>query len=251
MYFELPELSVMSWAISAFLGMCVGAAKAGLPGVGLLVVPLMAELFPARYSTGVVLPMLIIADICAVKVYHRHADWHRIVKLLPPTLLGVGLGYLIMGKVDDQQFKMVVGTTILGLAVLMICNQKGWIAKDKIPEGHSFALLTGALVGVTTMMANAAGPIAAIYFLALRLDKTQFIGTSAWFFLIINLFKVPWSVQLGFIDANSLSFNFVQVPFIMTGMFIGVIVVRRLSRELFFKMVLGLTLFSATRMIFY
>lgn len=251
MHFELPELSFFSWALALLLGIFVGAAKAGLPGMGLLVVPLMAEIFPARYSTGVVLPMLIVADICAVKVYHRHADWSKIVRLLPPTLHGVFMGVLIMGRVDDQQFKAAVGLTVLLLAGLMIMNKKGWIAKDNVPENSLFSFFIGTLVGITTMVANAAGPIAAIYFLALKLDKTQFIGTSAWFFLIVNLFKVPWSAQLGFIDSSSLSFNLVQVPSILLGMACGVVLVRRMSAELFFNLVIGLTLFSASRMIFY
>jgi uncharacterized membrane protein YfcA len=248
-FLNLPEFSSLEWLMAAMIGVCVGAAKAGLPGIGLLVVPIMTEIFPARYSTGVLLPMLIIADVCAVKVYHRHADWSRLWKLFPPTLVGVVLGYFAMGQVNDAQFKVTVGLTVLLMAVLMILNKKGWIAKGKVPEGTHFAIIAGVLVGMTTMMANAAGPIAAIYFLALRLEKTEFIGTSAWFFLLVNVFKLPFSYHLGFIDQQSLSFNVVQVPVIVMGIALGLFVVKRLSHQLFFKMVLTLTIFSACRLL--
>jgi uncharacterized membrane protein YfcA len=246
---SLPDFSELQWCFALMIGLLVGSSKAGIPGIGLLTVPLMAELFLARQSTGVLLPMLVVADICAVIYYHRHADWKRLVPLFPPTILGIVVGYLAMGEVDDTMFKPLVGWMILALVVLMIMNKKGWIAKDKIPEGKVFAWFAGFLVGVTTMMANAAGPVAAIYLLALRMDKVEFIGTNAWFFLLVNVFKLPFSYHLGFIDTQTLSFNLVQIPMIVLGIFVGIKVIKKVSDKVFFRLVLVLTVFSALRML--
>lgn len=249
MIFSLPVFSPSEWALVALIGIFVGCSKAGLPGIGLLTVPLMTEVFSAKQSTGVLLPMLVIADICAVIYYHRHADWKKLFPLFPPTILGIIAGYLAMGEVNDQQFKVLIGVMIMVLGVIMLLNKYGYIAKDKIPEGKYFAWAAGFLVGVTTMMANAAGPVAAIYLLALRMDKIEFIGTNAWFFLLVNIFKLPFSYHLGFIDSHSLNLNLIEIPMIILGIFIGIKIVKKVSDKVFLFLVIGLTFFSAFRML--
>jgi len=247
----LPDFTCLEWILALVIGLLVGCSKAGVPGIGLLTVPLMAEIYSnsARQSTGVLLPMLIFADVCAVIYYHRHADWKRLFPLFPPTILGIVCGYFALGQVSDSQFKPLIGWMIIALVALMIMNKTGWIARDKLPEGKLFAWSAGFLVGVTTMMANAAGPVAAIYLLALRMDKVEFIGTNAWFFLLINVFKVPFSFHLGFIEKESLIFNLIELPMILFGIYVGIKVVRKVSDKMFFRLVLFLTLFSAVRML--
>lgn len=242
------ELEIGGWFLAILLALLVGSAKGGLPGVGFLVVPLMAELFPARVSTGVLLPMLLMADVFAVRYYRRHADWSLLKKLFPSTILGIFLGAAVMHKVDDGQLRTMIGVIVLAMIVLMLGKDKGWL---KVPgiKGSQLAWLVGVGVGLSTMLANAAGPLASIYFLAMGLEKNRLIGTGAWFFLLINAFKIPFSLGLGLISLESFVFNLKLLPFIVAGVFLGILLVKKISPKWFSRLVLLVAAVSAIRML--
>jgi uncharacterized membrane protein YfcA len=208
----------------------IGLSKTGLPGMGILAIPLMAWVLPARASTGVVLPMLIFADFFAVGYYRRFAVWSKLVRLLPWAAVGVFLGYLALGRVNDQQLKPIIGGIVLVMLALNFWRNYGKENRP-VPTWWWFAALFGLLAGVTTMMANAAGPVMAIYLLAMRLSKNEFIGTGAWYFLLVNCFKVPFSRNLDLINPASIQLNLFLLPMIVIGALAGVRVLRRLPEK--------------------
>jgi hypothetical protein len=227
----------------------IGVAKSGFAGVSLLHVLVFAMLFGARDSTGVVLPMLIVGDICAVTAFHQHARWDFIRKMLPPACLGVIAGWALMHRLNEAAFKPLIGWIILGLAVLQIARlqRPNWFSD--IPHARWFAWTMGVMAGVTTMLANAAGPVMALYFLAVALPKLEFVGTSAWFFLSINLFKVPFSAGLGLIHKQTLLLNAVLIPAIVIGLIAGRWLVTRIPQKLFDALLLSFVGAAALRMI--
>jgi uncharacterized membrane protein YfcA len=245
----MPELSTAQWLLSILAAFGIGVAKSGFAGVSLLHVLVFAMLFGARDSTGVVLPMLIVGDICAVTAFHQHARWDFIRKMLPPACLGVIAGWLLMHRLNEAVFKPLIGWIILGLAVLQIARtlRPNWFSH--IPHAMWFAWTMGMMAGVTTMLANAAGPVMALYFLAIALPKLEFVGTSAWFFLSINLFKVPFSAGLGLIHAGTLLFNAVLIPAIVLGLVAGRWLVTRIPQKLFDALLLFFVGIAALRMI--
>lgn len=245
----MPELSTAQWLLSILAAFGIGVAKSGFAGVSLLHVLVFAMIFGARDSTGVVLPMLIVGDICAVTAFHQHARWDFIRKMLPPACLGVIVGWALMHRLDEAVFKPLIGWIILGLAALQIARMQrpNWFLK--IPHATWFAWTMGMMAGVTTMLANAAGPVMALYFLAIALPKLEFVGTSAWFFLSINLFKVPFSVGLGLIHQQTLLFNAVLIPAIIVGLLGGRWLVTRIPQKLFDALLLFFVAVAAFRMI--
>jgi uncharacterized protein len=245
----MPELSTAQWLLSILAAFGIGVAKSGFAGVSLLHVLVFAMIFGARDSTGVVLPMLIVGDICAVTAFHQHARWDFIRKMLPPACLGVIVGWALMHRLDEAVFKPLIGWIILGLAALQIARMQrpNWFSK--IPHATWFAWTMGMMAGVTTMLANAAGPVMALYFLAIALPKLEFVGTSAWFFLSINLFKVPFSVGLGLIHQQTLLFNAVLIPAIVVGLLGGRWLVTRIPQKLFDALLLFFVAIAAFRMI--
>ena len=245
----MPDLSTAQWLLSILAAFGIGVAKSGFAGVSLLHVLVFALLFGARESTGVVLPMLIVGDICAVTAFHQHARWDFIRKMLPPACLGVFAGWLLMHRLDDATFKPLIGWIILGLAALQITRMQrpNWFTH--IPHSAWFAWTMGIMAGVTTMLANAAGPVMALYFLAIALPKLEFVGTSAWFFLSINLFKVPFSAGLGLIHPQTLMFNAVLIPAIIVGLLAGRWMVTRIPQKLFDALLLFFVGIAALRMI--
>ncbi|TVP76446.1 MAG: sulfite exporter TauE/SafE family protein [Puniceicoccaceae bacterium] len=228
---ELWQYSLI--ALGAFL---VGLGKGGLPGVGNITVVLMALALPAKASVGILLPILISADIIAVIIYRRHAEWRYIVKLAPSMIVGIVLGYLIFSRVDDGQVRFLIGAILLGMTAIHFYRK--WLRRhaseaDTLPQNPAFIGGTGILGGFATMVANAAGPVAALYFIASGLPKYAYIGTSAWFFLLVNLFKVPFMVDLQIIDFASIQFSASFMLFSVLGAVIAPLLVKHINQKVF------------------
>src|SRR5260221_3758838 len=160
----MPPLSPIHWLLAIVAAVGIGMSKAGLAGVGLAHIVIFAFLFGARDSTGVVLPMLLVGDICAVGAFKQHARWDYVRRMLPPACVGVMLGALVMQRISDAAFKPLIGWIILTLTVLQLVRMQRPQAFGNVPHGRAFAWAIGLLAGSTTMLANAAGPIMALYF---------------------------------------------------------------------------------------
>ena len=227
----------------------IGLNKGGLTGLGILPVLLFAVIFPARESTGFVLPLLIVGDLCAIVVYRRVVIWKVFWTLLPPAVGGVVLGYFLMGRISGALFGPLIGWIIIGLITLQFLRSALGEKLDHVFESRGFGLVMGVLAGVTTMIANAAGPVSNLYFLSVRLPKWNLIGTSAWFFFVINLCKAPFSVQLGLTNAYSLTLALVLAPLVLTGFFSGRRIAGFLPQKVFEAFLLVCTGVGALRLI--
>lgn len=228
------ELLTRAWLLAAIAALCVGLAKAGLGGFGMITVLFMAEVLPARESTGVVLPLLIVGDLFAVAAYRHHAQWRYIRRLLLPAVIGIGIGYLLMNLIPDRSFKHVMGWIILALTVLQWSRQYfNEETVTRLAHTHTFGWSMGGMAGASTMMANAAGPVMSLYFLAVNLPKYELIGTGAWYFLIVNLIKVPFSAHLGLINGTSLTLVAMLAPFVVLGIGIGRALVGLVPQKIF------------------
>jgi len=178
------ELSGMQWAMLALTAFLVGVSKTGIPGVGVIAVPLIAIVWAdAKESVGLLLPLLIFADLFAAGYYRRKALWGHIIRLLPWAMAGIVAGFFIMRQIDGKHLKPVIGGIVLIMLALKYWQSAGGKqAKDgdiNLPTHWAFAAFMGLVAGVITMMANAAGPVMIIYLLAMRLPKTEFVGTAA------------------------------------------------------------------------
>jgi uncharacterized membrane protein YfcA len=245
----LPDLTPVQWLLAALGAIGIGLSKAGLAGIGLFHVVVFALLFGARQSTGVVLPMLLAGDVTAVTAFHQHARWDYIRRMLPPACLGVIVAAGIMRRLDDWLFKPMIGWIIMVLAVLQVVRmaRPAWFASA--PHSIAFAWICGLFVGAATMMANAAGPIFGLYTVALSLPKMEIVGTGAWFFLLINAFKVPFSFWLGLIQGRTLTLNILLMPAIFVGVFAGHQILRRLPQRAFELLMVGFAVVAALRLI--
>ncbi len=245
----LPDFTAWEWALAALAALGIGVSKSGLPGVSLLHVVLFAHLFPGLRSTGVVLPMLIIGDLGAVLLFRRHARWLYVVKTLPPALVGVALGWLTMRAWPALDWNPVIGAIVLILALLQLLRNSKPLLLAQVPHSHAFAWLMGLTAGITTMVANAAGPVMALYLLAVALPKDAFVGTAAWFFLLINLLKIPFSFQLGFIRPETLLLNLLLVPLIISGLFAGRALVSHIPQKTFDTLILLFAIAASIKLI--
>ena len=220
-------------------------SKTGLSGVGLMVVPILANAFGGRPSVGLLLPILIFADVFAVAWYNRHAQWKHILRLLPWALLGIVAATLVGKSISDLTFNRLLAALVIGgIGILIWRDLRS--NKLRIPTSRWFAGSLGLLGGFSTMIGNAAGPVMALYLLSMRLPKNSFIGTGAWFFFIVNLSKVPlhiWSWKT--ITLNSFLLDVLMIPAIAAGAFLGIWLVRLLPEKVYRIIVIVTTLLSA------
>lgn len=245
----MPDFSLAEWLLAVAGALGIGIGKAGLIGMSLAHVLIFAFLFGARESTGIVLPMLLVGDVGAVSFFHQHARWDYVRRMLPPTCLGVLFAAWIMRGLSDAVYKPTIGWIILVLVTLQIVRMYRPETFGSVPHARWFAWTIGLLAGATTMLANAAGPVFAIYCLAVGLPKFEFVGTTAWFFLIVNAIKVPFSVALGLIHPGTLLVNAVLVPAIIVGLLGGRWFVLRVPQRLFDGLLLAFAAVAALRLI--
>ncbi len=228
----------------------IGMAKAGVKGLGMFVVPAMAAAFGGKTSVGLVLPLLSMADIFAVSYYRRHAEWKYIWRLLPAAVLGVLLGIWVGEVVEDALFEDMIAIIIIGSLIMLLLQQNANFSNLMASRPWVGAAF-GAVGGFTTMIGNAAGPLMAVYLLATRIPKYSFIGTTAWFFLLINLFKIPFHIWVwGTIDLQSFLLDLCTLPAIALGIFLGIRVVKWIPEQAFRYFVIVMTLLISLRLLF-
>lgn len=243
------EITTTAWALAFAAALVLGISKAGIKGIAIIIVTLMALAFGAKQSTGLIVPLLIVGDIFAVIYYNRHTQWKYILRFLPWMMAGVLIGNFIGKDLDEATFKIGMAIIILGSVVMMY-----WWDRKKsktVPTHWAFAGFMGIMAGITTMIGNLAGAFSNIFFLAMRLPKNQFIGTAAWLFFIINIFKLPfhiWSWET--ITPETLWIDLKLVPGIFLGLFIGVRLVKIIKDDFYRKMILVLTALGAILILF-
>lgn len=245
----LHSLDWSSLLLLLLASLGIGISKSGLTGIGMFHVIIFAMLFEARASTGILLPLLIVGDLLAVYLLGCHAQWNYIRQLMPPAMIGVVVGTAVLARLDEAYFRPLIGCMILGLTVVQ--TTRIWKPKwfETVPHAAWFAWMMGIIAGTTTMVANAAGPVIGLYLLAISLPKDQFVGTSAWFFLLLNLFKVPFSFGLGLIAADTLLLNAVLAPLIWMGLLLGRWIVSKLSQRWFNSLLLIFTALASLRLL--
>lgn len=228
--------------------MFIGMSKTGFSAVGMLVVPVLAVIFGGKPSTGLLLPMLIFADVFAVVYYSRHADWKYLFKLIPWAVAGVLIGVIVGANISEKWFKYIIGILIISSLPIMIWRD---MKKDlSIPNSWWLAAVFGLLGGFSSMIGNAAGSIMALYLLSMNLPKNNFIGTQAWFFFMINLFKLPFHIFVWkTISLQSVSVNVAMVPAIITGVFLGIKIVKLLNENIYRWMVI-ISVFVSSLLLF-
>jgi uncharacterized membrane protein YfcA len=232
------------WLLAALGALMIGVSKAGIPGLSILSIALFNQVFlSSKQASGLILPLLIFGDFVAVFSYRKHTQWRYLWRLFPWTAAGVVLGYFTLGRISDHAARILVGWIIVALVALSFWRRYFTSRQDE--KAVSFHWSVGAAIGVTagfiTLVANAAGPLMAVYLIAMRLPKMEYVGTAAVFFMLLNLFKVPFMVDLGLITTQSFGFNLALAPAVLVGALAGRWLLQHINQNLFELLVLLLS----------
>ena len=240
----LVSASFIYWMLILLAAFIIGLSKAGLKGIDMMNVTIMAIVFGGKASTGVVLPLLCAADIMAVLYYHRHAQWVHFWKLIPWMVLGILIGVFVGKDLNEGIFRKIMAVIIVLTVVIMIVLE--FRKTMSIPSNKLFVANMGLIAGFTTMLGNLAGAFSNIYFLAMRMPKNDFIGTAAWVFLVINLFKLPFQIfYWKNITTNTLYTDLLLLPALIIGFILGLKIVSKIKDDNYRKIVIALTLVGA------
>lgn len=256
----MPDLTLIQWLLGGAAAALTGFSKTGIPGTGILVVPVMAAIFGGRESVGALLPMLIFADLFALARYRHHARWDKLWELIPWVLVGFVLGAALLWKLGESDSRRdllgpIIGGLVLGMLGVHLARAR--FGDRLTPKSKAGAASTGVLAGLSTMVSNAAGPVMGIYLAAMGMSKKQFMGTFAWYFFIFNTTKLPVYIVLTLlapdkpiITPSSLVFNLMMTPLIALGALAGYWLLPRISQRLFDDAILTLAGIAALKLLF-
>lgn len=236
--------SLSNWLLIALAAGIIGLSKAGLKGIDMLNVTLMAIVFGGKASTGIVLPLLCSADIMAVIYYHRHAQWPLFWKLIPWMMAGILIGVFIGKDLNEVLFRRVMAIIIMLTVIIMLVME--FRKTIIVPSNKIFTAGMGLASGFTTMLGNLGGAFSTIFFLAMQVTKNSFIGTAAWVFLAMNFFKLPFQVfYWKNITVSTLLTDVLLLPALVAGFWAGLKIVAKIKDDRYRKLVIVLTLIGA------
>lgn len=235
--------------LAATAALLIGFSKTGVPGAGMPAIALMAAVFreETKLSVGAMVPLLILGDLFAVFYYRRHANWPRLLELVPYIALGMIPGYWVLHHAQSEGLRTLIGVLILFLLGLHFTQQ--WFGWKRVPDHPWFVALMGTMAGFGTIVGNAAGPAMGIYLVSRRMNKHELIGTSAWLFVVVNSSKVPFQLTMGVITRETLTVDLLAAPALVAGALLGVAVHRRIPQQLFNSLVLVFAALAALHMV--
>ncbi len=238
------------WFLTLFSAFLIGISKSGVKGIAMVTIPLLAYLYGGKTSAGIILPFLIMGDLLALGFYFKSGRIKYIIKLVPWAVIGILIAVYVGNQINDQQFKTTIAIAILACMVLLLYNE---IRKRKInlTDNKVFGASLGLMGGFATMIGNAAGPIFNLYLLSMRLPKESFIGTSAWFYLFLNCFKIPFHIySWETINWSTVQLNIVMFPALLLGALIGKKVVSYIPEKEYRYLIYTVILVSAIFLFF-
>jgi uncharacterized membrane protein YfcA len=237
------------WIFFGIAAMIIGMSKCGIPGLGILNVAIFQNVLLAKDATGFGLPLLVVGDFCAVIAFRKHAEWKQVFRLIPFAAIGVIVGFFVLGSIDNAQARLLIGASLAIMIVLHVANRNSKGPKESGLLSRSFAPAIGSMAGFVSMIANAAGPLMTLYLLAMRMPKMAFLGTSVYFFTLLNLLKIPFLVSLEIITWQTALANVWLVPCVIAGAFAGYYFARKVNQKWFERTAFWLTILAVGYMI--
>lgn len=243
---EFVGLAASTWALLAVGAVCVGFAKTAVGGTATVAVALFATVLPARESTGVLLVLLMLGDLIGIFTYRRHAQLHLLAGLVLPVLVGVAVGIAFLAAAPGEWLRPVIGAIVVAMSLIEIGRRVSALRARRLGpvnpaavggsaqrSGRGSGRVFGVLAGFTTMVANAGGPVMTVYLLRSGAGVQGFLGTIAWFFWLVNVVKLPFSIGLGLLRPERAGLILSLVPLVLVGAVVGRVLIARVSKTVF------------------
>jgi uncharacterized membrane protein YfcA len=237
--------------VTALVAFVIGLSKGGLGGMlGALITPIMAFILPVDQAIGLILPILMYADLFAVAFHWAHWNTRLVLLLLPGSITGVIVGTLFITNVPTDVLRTGLGIIVLLFAVYKLFE--GRIVNSIQYQSRGWhGLLAGTITGFSSTLAHTGGPPVSIYLLMQDLTPQVFVATSALFFLLLNWLKVPFYLYAQLFDfSRLLSIAWIVVPIVPIGVWAGKWAALRFEKKTFENVILVLLVLSSLILIF-
>jgi hypothetical protein len=236
------------WALAITAVIIVAFSKAGLLGsLGLIAVPMLSLVMPARDAAGMFLPLLLIMDVIAIWTYRRDADWHILKMMIPGAAIGTLVGWVLWSFVSDAMVLLFVGVITLLFVIDAILPLRKKL--EGLPPSKPWGWFWGGFAGFTSFISHTGGPPFQIYVLPQKLSPVLYSGTSAFFFAIVNTMKLIPYFFLGQLSVSNLTIAMILAPLAVIGVLVGVQLVRRMSVKLFYQIAYVLVAVIALKLV--
>ncbi len=242
----MPDLYF--WIIAVLAVFIVALSKSGLVGsLGLVAVPMLSLVMPARDAAGMMLPLLLVMDAIAVWTYRKDCDWRILKIMLPGAMLGTLIGWALWTVVSDAMVLLFVGviTLLFILDALLPLRKK----LEGLPPSKPWGAFWGGFAGFTSFISHTGGPPFQIYVLPQKLTPVGYSGTTAFFFAIVNTSKLVPYFFLGQLNVSNLTHAAILAPLAVVGVLVGVYLVRRISVKRFYQLTYWLVFLLAIKLI--
>ena len=250
----MPDLLTDPWFLSvAIISVLItGISKGGFGGFALLSVPLMSLAISPIQAAGIMLPIMIPMDILSIWVYRHRWDARILAVLIPSATLGITIGGLTAGWVNDDFVRFLVGI----IAVLFtihrargVLRMAGKTVSERPPPSKPWGVFWGMCAGFTSFLAHAGSPPYQVYVLRQGLKKETYTGTSVMFFASANVIKLIPYGMLGQLSVTNLSVSATLLPLVPIGVFLGVWLNRKIPEKIFFTIILSSILLVGIKLI--
>ncbi len=249
---NLPyDVTWIAIALASFGAFSLGVSKTGFPGLAIVNVLVIAEIFGAKNSVGIILPLLVVCDVIVLPLFWKHANWKMIWPLVPVTFVSILAAWWLLDIIEEATARRVIGGIILLMFGLQLIREFRKEFLEHLPDSRFFRWISCVLIGVSTMLANAAGPVYSIYALVHKMPKMEFLGIGARFFLLVNLFKMPLLGQLDLINPESLKLNLLLLPALVIGIFLGRKMIALVPQRAFEVLLYAFSAIAGARMLFF
>lgn len=243
----MPDLTF--FLVAALAVFLVGLSKSGLvASLGVVGVPVLTLVMPARDAAGMMLPLLIVMDVIALLAYRREVEWRIFWILLPGALVGSMVAFALSAVVSEAMVRLAIGI----IALLFVLD--AWLPLRKklkgLPPSRGWGTFWGSIAGFTSFISHTGGPPVQIYMLPLRLRPALFAGTNAVFFAVVNAIKIPPYFMLGQLSWANMQAALYLVPVAIGGMLFGIFMVRRVDPAIFYRVAYVLIFLLSLKLIY-
>lgn len=231
--------TIIILGIAAFV---TGFSKFSVGGLGMLIAPILMLAFPGQQALGVMLPMYLVADLMVIALYRREIAWPVLLSFVPLQVVGMGLGSLLLARIDAHTFSALTGALILLMMALDLFKSP---RTQRWMESRAMTRVTGLLTGLISMLASAGGPLASLYMMSMKLSRTAYVSTRAWSFLFIDLAKIPLLGALGLLHPDAMMQLGYALPALLLGAGIGYLLLKWLDMRHFKWLIRLVALFAS------
>jgi len=265
---------VLSWMLAGAAVVIIGIAKSGFgSGVAIVAIPMFVLAYgDASHAVGVLLPLLIAADIFSF--LHHRGKWDRqnMRVLWPGSLAGVVLGsalvYWLMGMprlwwmpggagaADSSRVAATKAHLQVGIGAVCLLYVVGDFVKARfapawrVRANYATGSFAGGIAAVLSTLAHAGGPPVTIYLLGQQLAKEAFVATAVVYFFMLNVVKLLPYAALGLIDTATLWQGLWLLPLVPVGTRLGVLLMHRMNERAFRTAILVIVLLSGLKFVF-